>query len=434
MSTEPTTIATRPPGQPARVAPPAKFRLDVERMATSMIMEILGSEQGKQAAARCALAFAATARAARNPENFYACTPESVGQCIAYSAITNLMPGGPAPQVWLTPRQVSFKDQDGRWQKRWELGWSLSHRGVAALLIRSGWAVMPVAVGPADKLRIDFGEVVEHEADPDFWPDDLDDVLGVYLSIRNLTSGVTLFRPWLPREAIKRRRAASDAYRSDVEKGRKATDEYASPWLKWPVEMAQKTAMHWSLARGLLPVSGVEFEIAMTADGTDAHQRVASEPTKAPASLGTAAPPRQIEAPAEEATFEPVREREVAEVRAEEPTSASAAQPSGSEEHPSRGSVAPQGQDATTGRQEAQEAEPPKPDEREALKALIEVEVKRLGGRGRVCEIMGWDISAWKDVASWKFGADRLTATLEKLKAAEPKAAKSAPSDGPDMP
>jgi hypothetical protein len=151
-------------------------------------------------------------------------------------------------------------------------------------------------------------------------------------------------------------------------------------------------------------------------------------------SLGTAAPPRQIEAPVEDAPFEPVREREPAEVRAEEPASASAAQPSGREEHPSRGPVAPQVQDAPTGRQEAKDAEPPKPDEREALKALIEVEVKRLGGRGRVCEVMGWDISAWKDVASWKFGVDRLTATLEKLKAAEPKSAKPAESDEPAMP
>ncbi len=65
------------------------------------LIEVLGSEVGRRAAARVGLAFQSSA--ARNPK-LYECHPDSVAAAVALSAMYDLMPGGPVPDVYLIPR------------------------------------------------------------------------------------------------------------------------------------------------------------------------------------------------------------------------------------------------------------------------------------------------------------------------------------------
>lgn len=236
MTTDPTPTAVVPAARRALPAP-AQFRVDVTNLATQQLMEILGSDEGKAAAARVGLAFAAAARTARDPGALYACSRESVATAVAMSALTNLMPGGPAAAVWLVP-------------KAGELGWWLSHRGIAALCLRAGYQVLAVPVHVNDDVRVEFGEVTKHEPSGDY-PASIADLAGVYLTIRRLENGAVLCRPWCARALIESRRKVA------------GTEQV---WNKWPVEMAQKTAIKWALSRGLLPVDGIEIGAALAAE------------------------------------------------------------------------------------------------------------------------------------------------------------------------
>jgi len=107
-----------------------------------------------------------------------------------------------------------------------------------------------------------------------------------------LSDGAILGRYWLP-EADVRKRAASRG---------------AGPiWKSWPLEMAQKTAIKWACARGLVPIESVELDSALAAD-TRAEVQPAprvevSRPAIAPPSAVFAAPepepmpePEEVEA------------------------------------------------------------------------------------------------------------------------------------------
>lgn len=212
------------------------LRQRAQALATQQLVELLGSEAGKAAAARCSLAYGAAVRAAKNPEALESCSDVSLASCLAMSALTGLMPGGPAPAVWLVP-------------KKGELQWWISHRGIATLLLRAGYVVLPVAVHRNDVYRLAFGEVVEHE--PGEPPVALEDLAGVYLTIRRISDGAVLARPWLAVSAIERRRKA--ALSDDI-------------WRAWPVEMALKTALHYAFARGILPVESMELGMALEAE------------------------------------------------------------------------------------------------------------------------------------------------------------------------
>jgi len=257
-----TAITNRKPTSVAR-----GFRTNVEGLARNMLAEILGSKEGRQAAAQVGLAFGAAVRSAKDPSALYKCSPESVGSAVAMSALTQLMPGGPAPAVWLVP-------------KGGELQWWLSHRGIATLCLRAGYQVLPVPVHINDHFVVSFGEVEEHE--PNDWPESLGELAGVYVTVRKLSDGLVLCRPWVPQGAIMRRRKGAGPV-----------------WNAWPIEMAQKTAIRWCLSRGLLPIQGMEINLALGAEPDQTADRVKVEVetsvSDAPASALGSPPPRTIE-------------------------------------------------------------------------------------------------------------------------------------------
>ena len=124
MATE--ELTTRP-AQP--LTPAQQYGRSVESLAMRELEKVLGSEEGKKAAARTALAFRATALA--NP-TVYECDAGSVASCVAISALTNLMPGGPNPDCYLVPRRVKGQQT---------LNWMISHRGLQKLATRAGYTV-----------------------------------------------------------------------------------------------------------------------------------------------------------------------------------------------------------------------------------------------------------------------------------------------------
>lgn len=220
-----------------------QLRAGLQRDAERYLIDMLGSERGKAAAARVAMAFGAAIRSARDPNAFLRAAATADGRAsfiaaIAMSAITGLMPGGPNPTVYLVP-------------KGGQIHWWITHRGITTLALRAGYQIIPVPVHRDDEVTVEFGEVTAHEPDPDLWADNLGELRGVYLTIRRLSDGARLGRPWMPIAAIEKRR-------------RKA--QTAGVWNEWGVEQAQKTAIKWAMSRGMIPIEAPELAMAMEHD------------------------------------------------------------------------------------------------------------------------------------------------------------------------
>lgn len=214
------------------------LRSRVQRMASSMLLDLVGEERATEASARVGMAFAAAHRSARNPRDIERCSPESIASAVAMSALTGLMPGGAMPTVWLVPRGG-------------ELQWMISHRGLMQLCRRSGYQLSAVAVGTADHIKIGFGEVLEHETEPGQEPTGLDDLAGVIVSCRRLADGAILGRYWMAGVDIRKRAKVRGA---------------GPVWKSWPIEMSQKTAIKWACARGLVPIESIELDQSLAAD------------------------------------------------------------------------------------------------------------------------------------------------------------------------
>jgi len=213
--------------------PAAIFRAQVESAARAILAH---HPRATEAAARVGLAFAAAARAARDPSALYGCTPASVAGAIAQCALADLYPGGHAPAVYLVP-QAARRDEAP------ELQWRLTHRGMSIIAARAGWGVHTVPVSRADLpgLRVDFGEVLScPPSDPTAAVTSWDDLAGVVVVIRPPAPAQRVAL-WVPVGTIAARRRAS----------RMAG---GGPWQAWPVQMAQGAAIREVVARGALPL------------------------------------------------------------------------------------------------------------------------------------------------------------------------------------
>lgn len=204
-----------------------QVRQDVERVAAATLANS-DPERAREAAARVANAFYASVSAAKNPSAWANVSSQSVRAAVANSIATDLYPGGAMPTVYLVP-------QSGH------LDWRITHRGLTELCRREGYEVRAVPVGLSDHLRVEAGLVVEHEQDPDAWPEGLADLRGVMVAVRRVNETHTE-RHWVPRVVIEKRRKVS-----------RMSDK--GPWRDWPVEMAQKTAILYLGQRGSLPIS-----------------------------------------------------------------------------------------------------------------------------------------------------------------------------------
>ena len=148
-----------------------------------------------------------------------------------------------------------------------EVQWSASHRGLIQLASRSGYGVKAVSVHAEDEFDLDLSAIRPPKHRPGAvrtW----DNLMGCYVVIFRLDTGSFVGWEWIDRAQIEARREQSDAWR----RGQKQNSqewERSSPWYKWPVEMALKTAIKWAAARGVLPTDDA-LGRAMEMDAEDA--------------------------------------------------------------------------------------------------------------------------------------------------------------------
>lgn len=265
----PNALAQRQGGGPPARKPEDEFKIVVANAAKKMLTSLMGDERGKTAALRVAMAMQAAMRAARDPSAIMNCSESSIGNCIALCALTDLMPGGAYPSVYLVPQPPHKGEQP-------ELQWRINHRGLATLARRDGYLVLPVPVALEDYLELDCGEVVKHvpadATNTPYWTADDCNLAGVIVVIKQIKNdvSVTLFKYWVPFAVIRQRRAKSKMRES-------------GPWVDWPIAMAQGAAIREAAARAVMPVDSLELSEALAAeDRADAPMVIEASATVTP--------------------------------------------------------------------------------------------------------------------------------------------------------
>lgn len=238
----------------------AVFRERTSGHAVSMLSQWVGEARAKEAAGRIATAISASAAASKNPDEFYSCTPASVAKVIAISALTGIMVStGQGALAYAIPRRPR-KGEDP------QLQYQLSHRGIAALAKRAGLSLVAYPISIRDEIDTDeAGEVLVRHRDIDNPPMDEDDLRGVMVLTRSIETGIVLSRGWVAKSIINERRAASDSF-CYAEKPGNDWAKQSSPWHKWYVEMAIKTALHYAIGRGWCVIDDTEAVRALQVD------------------------------------------------------------------------------------------------------------------------------------------------------------------------
>lgn len=230
--------------------PALAFRDTASKIAGSLLTSWVGEERAKEATGRLAVSLASSAAAAKDPNEFYACTPQSVATAIATAALTGIMPGiGASALAYVIPQRARKGEPP-------QLQYMLSHRGLNALALRCGQQMIAVPIGQNDRLDVSAdGDVIMRDRDLDNPPTTYDELRGVIVIVRRIDSGQVIASQFVPKKLIDARKAMSRA----------ATSTYG-PWHNWPVEMAMKTAMHYAISRGWCVVDDTEATRALSTE------------------------------------------------------------------------------------------------------------------------------------------------------------------------
>ena len=251
QATEPATATTQDT-KAIKKNPQQQFRQLAVAAAKSLLTDWVGEDRAKEAIGRVSTALAASAASAKNPKDFYDCTPASIATVVAISALTGVMPstgaGALAYAIPRRPRQGAAP----------QLTYQLSHRGVAALAERSGSKIVTIPISNSDDVTVSAtGEAVVNSIDIDNPPMSEAELRGVMVVVKDRSTGVTLFTGFVPKKIINARREVSMDYRYSKDN---------SIWAKWYVEQAMKTAAHYAAGRGWVVIDDSEAQRALTAD------------------------------------------------------------------------------------------------------------------------------------------------------------------------
>lgn len=225
------------------------FQKTATASAGKLLSQWVGEDRAREATGRMNAALVAVTTAARNPADFFACTPESVANAVAIAALTGIMPGGNASTslAYVVPRRP-------RQGEKPQLQYSLSHRGLNAVARRCGQTMIATPISKNDDIDVDeAGEITIFRRDLDNPPQTYDELRGVVVTIKEIATGNITSKNWVPKKLIDPRREMSQA-------GNKG------PWGKWPVEMAMKTAMKYAVSRGWCVIDDTEAMRAISAD------------------------------------------------------------------------------------------------------------------------------------------------------------------------
>lgn len=229
-------------------------------MALSMLKNWVGEERAKEATGRISVALSASASAAKDPTDFYQCTPQSVAKVIAISALTGIMPStGATALAYAIPRRPRKGEPP-------QLQYQLSHRGINALANRAGMHMVAIPISVSDTIDVEeSGDVVVKARDLDNPPASEEDLRGVMVVVRRLDTGKVICNGWVAKKLINARREGSDSFKFAERKGNEWAKD-SSPWHVWYVEQAMKTAMHYAIGRGWCVVDDTEAIRALKAD------------------------------------------------------------------------------------------------------------------------------------------------------------------------
>lgn len=253
-----------------QLSAPQKYRQLTARYAENLLEQWVGPEKAREAAGRISVALAAAAASARNPADIYACTHESIARCVAIAALTNIMPGsGSTSLAYLIPRR-DRKDEPP------QLRYEFSHRGLNALARRTGQTMIPIPISHRDEVSFsETGETQIISRDIDNPPMNEDELRGVLLIVKELSTGVTICREFVPKSIIHKRRDKSDSYQAALRKDwLKKTD----PWHAWYIEQCMKTAMHYGIARAWCVIDDAAAVRAAAMDN-QTDMRIEQQPT-----------------------------------------------------------------------------------------------------------------------------------------------------------
>lgn len=253
-------MSTTEQPQLQKPSPALKFRQDTTSMALSMLKNWVGEERAKEATGRISVALSASASAAKDPTDFYQCTPQSVAKVIAISALTGIMPStGATALAYAIPRRPRKGEPP-------QLQYQLSHRGINALANRAGMHMVAIPISVSDTIDVEeSGDVVVKARDLDNPPASEEDLRGVMVVVRRLDTGKVICNGWVAKKLINARREGSDSFKFAERKGNEWAKD-SSPWHVWYVEQAMKTAMHYAIGRGWCVVDDTEAIRALKAD------------------------------------------------------------------------------------------------------------------------------------------------------------------------
>jgi recombinational DNA repair protein RecT len=267
----------KPKQELQKQSPAAAFRSRATQLSHNLLKDWVGEDRAAEATGRIATALSASAAASKKPEEFYACTPQSVAKVIAIAALTGIMPStGAGALAYAIPRRPR-KDEEP------QLQYQLSHRGLNALANRAGMHMMAIPISYTDTIEVtESGDVTITERDLDNPPTNNMECRGVVVVGKRTDNGMVMFRGFVAKKVIDERMKGSDSYKYAENSGKDwAKDQ--STWHKWYVEMAMKTAMHYSIARGWCIIDDTESVRALQADIEGDYDTMTVASTAAPA-------------------------------------------------------------------------------------------------------------------------------------------------------
>lgn len=250
--------------QNKQLSVPREWRNKVSNIASSLLTSWVGEERSKEAVGRTAAALSASAASAKDPRDFYSCTPESIGTVIAVSALTGIMPStGAAALAYAVPQRPRANEPPA-------LQYMLSHRGLNALAARCDKTMIAVPIGHDDEIEVqEDNEVKIIKRDVDNPPATIEELRGVVLIVKSVSSGTIITKQFVPKSTILKRKQVS----------RSASSSY-SPWATWPIEMAMKTAMHYAVSRGWCVIDDTTSVKALSVESDmDLHEQRPQRPT-----------------------------------------------------------------------------------------------------------------------------------------------------------
>lgn len=250
-----------------KTTPARQYRQLSTNIALSLLQDWVGPDRAKEAAGRISAALSASAASAKNPDDFYQCTPDSIGRCVAIAALTEIMPGtGSTALAYLIPRRP-------RKGERPQLQYQLSHRGLNALARRTGQTMIAVPISHRDELSFnEDGDVLVVRRDIDNPPTTEEDLRGVIVQVRETRSGTTICRGWVPVSVINARRDVSDSYAYALKND---WAKKSDPWHQWYVEMAIKSSMHYAVSRGWCVIDDAAAVRAISIDQSQDYSQCA---------------------------------------------------------------------------------------------------------------------------------------------------------------